>query len=75
MPLTGRKLISAVLRLAESPEGAPDGQEQLARLGELADATAAACRDARLPPWSGPSTRTASASCSRCPRGPSPSRP
>ncbi|GIH80678.1 PucR family transcriptional regulator [Planobispora longispora] len=49
VPLTGRKLISAVLRLAESPEGAPDGQEQLARLGELADATAAACRDARLP--------------------------
>ncbi|GGT06687.1 CdaR family transcriptional regulator [Planobispora rosea] len=49
VPLTGRKLISVVLRLAESPEGTPDGQEQLARLGELADATAAACRDARLP--------------------------
>ncbi|GAA3444943.1 PucR family transcriptional regulator [Planomonospora venezuelensis] len=47
VPLTGRKLISAVLRLAEPVE--PDGQEQLARLGELADATAAACREARLP--------------------------
>ncbi|MBG0828645.1 PucR family transcriptional regulator ligand-binding domain-containing protein [Planomonospora sp. ID67723] len=47
VPLTGRKLISAVLRLAEP--AAPDGQEQLARLGELADATAATCRDARLP--------------------------
>ncbi|GIH96634.1 PucR family transcriptional regulator [Planobispora siamensis] len=48
VPLTGRKLISAVLRLADSPDGQPDSQEQLARLGELADATAAACRDARM---------------------------
>ncbi|MFI6803247.1 PucR family transcriptional regulator [Streptosporangium canum] len=49
VPLTGRKLISVVLRVAEQPENLLDGQEQLARLGELADAAAAACRDARLP--------------------------
>ncbi|MFF5206556.1 PucR family transcriptional regulator [Streptosporangium sp. NPDC000396] len=49
VPLTGRKLISLVLRPAEPPESPLDGQEQLAKLGELADATAAACRDARLP--------------------------
>lgn len=49
VPLTGRKLVSVVLRLAESAENLPDGQEQLARLGELADAASAACREARLP--------------------------
>ncbi|MGC5016083.1 PucR family transcriptional regulator [Streptosporangium sp. DT93] len=61
VPLTGRHLVSAVLRLTESADGSQDGplegprdapldgQEQLARLGELADAAAAACREARLP--------------------------
>ncbi|MFI6485816.1 PucR family transcriptional regulator [Nonomuraea sp. NPDC050663] len=56
VPLTGRKLISVVIRPTEPTEQAPsvpglknsplDGQAQL---GELAEATAAACRDARLP--------------------------
>ncbi|MFI6293978.1 PucR family transcriptional regulator [Nonomuraea sp. NPDC050790] len=46
VPLTGRKLISVVIRPTEPIDQALDGQ---ARLGELAEATAAACRDARLP--------------------------
>ncbi|GAA3810384.1 PucR family transcriptional regulator [Sphaerisporangium flaviroseum] len=46
VPLTGRKLISVVLRLTDSNETALNLQAQL---GELAEATAAACRDARLP--------------------------
>ncbi|GAA3125906.1 PucR family transcriptional regulator [Streptosporangium carneum] len=49
VPLTGRKLISVVLRVCEPQEGPLEGQEQLAKLGELADAAAAACRDARFP--------------------------
>ncbi|MFI6513084.1 PucR family transcriptional regulator [Streptosporangium sp. NPDC050855] len=49
VPLTGRNLVSAVLRLTEPADGPLNGQEQLARLGELADAAAAACREARLP--------------------------
>ncbi|MFC4059260.1 PucR family transcriptional regulator [Planomonospora corallina] len=49
VPLTGRKLVSAVLRLVETPDGPADGPEQLARLGELAEAAAAACRSARFP--------------------------
>ncbi|MEU3162669.1 PucR family transcriptional regulator [Streptosporangium sp. NPDC006930] len=47
--LTGRKLISVVLRLAETADKPLEGQEQLIQLGELADAAAAACREARLP--------------------------
>lgn len=46
VPLTGRKLISVVIRLTASLDTALGEQ---ARLGELAEATAAACRDARLP--------------------------
>jgi PucR family transcriptional regulator, purine catabolism regulatory protein len=46
VPLTGRKLISVVIRPTDPVEQALDGQAQL---GELAEATAAACRDARLP--------------------------
>ncbi|MEU6781199.1 PucR family transcriptional regulator ligand-binding domain-containing protein [Nonomuraea angiospora] len=46
VPLTGRKLISVVIRPTEPAGQALDGQAQL---GELAEATAAACRDARLP--------------------------
>ncbi|MCG5211645.1 PucR family transcriptional regulator ligand-binding domain-containing protein [Streptosporangium soli] len=46
VPLTGRKLISLVLRLTEPVDTALDGQAQL---GELAEATAATCRDARQP--------------------------
>jgi purine catabolism regulator len=46
VPLTGRKLISLVLRLTETVDAALDGQAQL---GELAEATAAACREARMP--------------------------
>ncbi|GAA1270915.1 CdaR family transcriptional regulator [Planotetraspora silvatica] len=46
VPLTGRKLISAVIRLTSST-GTALGEQ--AQLGELAEATAAACRDARLP--------------------------
>jgi purine catabolism regulator len=46
VPLTGRKLISAVIRLTAST-GTALGEQ--AQLGELAEATAAACRDARLP--------------------------
>ncbi|MEV4574399.1 PucR family transcriptional regulator ligand-binding domain-containing protein [Nonomuraea jabiensis] len=46
VPLTGRKLISVVIRPTEPADQALDGQAQL---GELAEATAAACRDARLP--------------------------
>ncbi|MEV0589715.1 PucR family transcriptional regulator ligand-binding domain-containing protein [Nonomuraea sp. NPDC050310] len=46
VPLTGRKLISVVIRPIDQAEQALDGQ---ALLGELAEATAAACRDARLP--------------------------
>ncbi|MER6574809.1 PucR family transcriptional regulator ligand-binding domain-containing protein [Nonomuraea sp. NPDC001023] len=46
VPLTGRKLISVVIRPTEPVDQALDGQAQL---GELAEATAAACRDARLP--------------------------
>ncbi|MEV7013420.1 PucR family transcriptional regulator ligand-binding domain-containing protein [Streptosporangium sp. NPDC051022] len=49
VPLTGRKLISVVLRLGDPSDGSLDGQEQLVRLSELAEAAAAACRDARLP--------------------------
>ncbi|GAA1279238.1 PucR family transcriptional regulator [Sphaerisporangium rubeum] len=45
VPLTGRKLISVVLRLTDHDDTALNLQ---ARLGELAEATAAACRDARL---------------------------
>ncbi|GII33369.1 PucR family transcriptional regulator [Planotetraspora mira] len=46
VPLTGRKLISAVIRLTSST-GTALGEQ--AQVGELAEATAAACRDARLP--------------------------
>ncbi|GII89776.1 PucR family transcriptional regulator [Sinosporangium siamense] len=46
VPLTGRKLISVVLRLTEDRDTALDTQ---ARLGELAEATAAACREAGMP--------------------------
>ncbi|SDG13196.1 purine catabolism regulatory protein [Sinosporangium album] len=46
VPLTGHKLISVVLRLTEDHDTALDTQ---ARLGELAEATAAACREIRLP--------------------------
>ncbi len=46
VPLTGRRLMGLVLRLTEPVDQALDGQ---ARLGELAEATAAACRDMRLP--------------------------
>ncbi|MDH2425263.1 PucR family transcriptional regulator [Sphaerisporangium sp. TRM90804] len=47
VPLTGRNLISVVLRLTET-ETTLNLQAQ-ARLDELAEAAAAACRDARLP--------------------------
>jgi purine catabolism regulator len=46
VPLTGRKLVSVVIRPTDPLDQALDGQ---AELGELAEATAAACRDARLP--------------------------
>ncbi|MEV7971002.1 PucR family transcriptional regulator ligand-binding domain-containing protein [Sphaerisporangium sp. NPDC088356] len=46
VPLTGRKLISVVLRLTDPSETALNLQAQL---GELAEATAAACREAKLP--------------------------
>ncbi|MFC4584437.1 PucR family transcriptional regulator [Sphaerisporangium corydalis] len=46
VPLTGRKLMSVVLRLTDPAETVLNLQ---ARLGELAEATAAACRDAKLP--------------------------
>ncbi|WP_109524917.1 PucR family transcriptional regulator [Nocardia aurea] len=46
VPLTGRKLVSVVIRPIDLIDQALDGQAQL---GELAEATAAACRDARLP--------------------------
>lgn len=46
VPLTGRKLISVVIRPTEPVDQALDGQAQL---GELAEAAAAACRDARMP--------------------------
>ncbi|GAA1018979.1 CdaR family transcriptional regulator [Acrocarpospora pleiomorpha] len=46
VPLTGRKLISVVLRPIAEGETALDEQ---VRLGDLAEATASACRDARLP--------------------------
>ncbi|WP_084959017.1 PucR family transcriptional regulator [Thermoactinospora rubra] len=46
VPLTGRRLVSVVIRLTEQAEQALDGQ---AELGELAEAAAAACRDVRLP--------------------------
>ncbi len=57
VPLTGRKLIGLVLCLADPSEGedgpgtAADGDtlRGQARLGELAEAAAAACRDAKLP--------------------------
>lgn len=49
VPLTGRRLISVVLRPAEAPKTPSESPEHLARLGELADATAAACRDIRFP--------------------------
>ncbi|MGW0595378.1 PucR family transcriptional regulator [Streptosporangium sp. NPDC002607] len=49
VPLTGRRLMSVVLRLAELAEKPMDSQEQLAQLAELGDAAAAACREARLP--------------------------
>ncbi|MEW9534567.1 PucR family transcriptional regulator [Microbispora sp. NPDC049125] len=50
VPLTGRRLISAVIRLT-APTGTSTGTAlgEQARLGELAEATAAACREARLP--------------------------
>ncbi|MET8155290.1 PucR family transcriptional regulator ligand-binding domain-containing protein [Sphaerisporangium sp. NPDC005289] len=47
VPLTGRKLIGLVLRLAEPP--AETVLNLQAKLSELAEAAAAACRDARLP--------------------------
>ncbi|WP_182879445.1 MULTISPECIES: PucR family transcriptional regulator [unclassified Microbispora] len=61
VPLTGRRLVSAVIRLASPagpapvsavpvgtvPAGTALGEQ--ARLGELAEAGAAACREARLP--------------------------
>ncbi|GII78174.1 CdaR family transcriptional regulator [Sphaerisporangium rufum] len=46
VPLTGRNLISLVLRLTDPAETALNLQ---ARLGELAEATATACREGRLP--------------------------
>ncbi|MEV0352657.1 PucR family transcriptional regulator ligand-binding domain-containing protein [Nonomuraea sp. NPDC050680] len=46
VPLTGRKLVSVVIRPTDPVEQALDGHAQL---GELAEATAAACRDARMP--------------------------
>jgi purine catabolism regulator len=46
VPLTGRKLVSVVIRPIDPVDQALDGQAQL---GELAEATAAACRDVRLP--------------------------
>ncbi|MEV4165482.1 PucR family transcriptional regulator [Nonomuraea dietziae] len=46
VPLTGRKLVSVVLRLVDPIDQALDGQ---ALLGELAEATASVCRDAKLP--------------------------
>ncbi|GLW08395.1 CdaR family transcriptional regulator [Microtetraspora sp. NBRC 13810] len=46
VPLAGRKLLSLILRLTEPVETALDGQ---ARLSELAESTAAACRETRLP--------------------------
>ncbi|WP_204012104.1 PucR family transcriptional regulator [Sphaerimonospora thailandensis] len=46
VPLTGRRLISAVVRLT-APPGTALGEQ--ARLGELAEATAAACREVRFP--------------------------
>jgi purine catabolism regulator len=46
VPLTGRKLVSVVIRPTDPLDQALDGQ---AELGELAEATAAACREARLP--------------------------
>ncbi|MBB2915559.1 purine catabolism regulator [Streptosporangium becharense] len=49
VPLTGRKLVSVVLRMIGTSENQLDGQEQLARLVELADAAASACREIRLP--------------------------
>ncbi|MEU8172336.1 PucR family transcriptional regulator [Microbispora hainanensis] len=46
VPLTGRRLVSAVIRLTASV-GTALGEQ--ARLGELAEAGAAACREAKLP--------------------------
>ncbi|SDJ40899.1 purine catabolism regulatory protein [Nonomuraea maritima] len=46
VPLTGRRLVSLVIRPTESADQALDGHAQL---GELGEATAAACRDERLP--------------------------
>ncbi len=46
VPLTGRKLVSAVIRLTGPTDTALGEQAQL---GELAEAGAAACRDAKLP--------------------------
>ncbi|PZG27393.1 CdaR family transcriptional regulator [Spongiactinospora gelatinilytica] len=46
VPLTGRKLVSVVLRLTEPGGTTLDGQAQL---GDLAEAAAGACRDVRLP--------------------------
>ncbi|MFG3442433.1 PucR family transcriptional regulator [Nonomuraea sp. NPDC047897] len=46
VPLTGRKLVSVVIRPVDPTDQALDGHAQL---GELAEATAAACRDAKLP--------------------------
>ena len=55
MPLTGRRLLGVVLRLRRAPARTPDAGP----LGELAEATAAACRERRAsPPSSAPSTRT-----------------
>ncbi|MFD0885323.1 PucR family transcriptional regulator ligand-binding domain-containing protein, partial [Streptosporangium algeriense] len=49
VPLTGRKLVSAVLRLCGPQDDSFEGQERLVRLDEMAEVAAAACRDARLP--------------------------
>ncbi|MBP2702876.1 PucR family transcriptional regulator ligand-binding domain-containing protein [Microbispora sp. RL4-1S] len=46
VPLTSRKLIGAVIRLT-TPAGTALGEQ--AKVGELAEAAAAACREARLP--------------------------
>jgi purine catabolism regulator len=46
VPLTGRRLMGVVLCPTEQVDAALDGQAQL---GELAEAAAAACREAKLP--------------------------
>jgi purine catabolism regulator len=51
VPLTGRKLISVVVRLTATTDAGirATGLSEQAQLGELAEAVAAACRDSRLP--------------------------